>query len=215
MLYFRKALTSRILKIMMNKGSIVITSVVSFAIGTALTMPVEAQSVGSYSCDKNNKDEWATVVNQPSSKHEFITWRSNRLRSIGYDNERRCRDVSDKIEKNRLSGALRYMVPGMTNGHPTMCASESKQSRVINCPSERMLFTLKSPSDHNRIVQEILRNNTDVNPSAIAENGILSTNDQGYYVLDVKGLIPYLKTVNSSSKPPSDCIRGNNGLCIN
>jgi len=112
------------------------------------------------------KGELATIsINSVGKQFAFIVYSANFFKASGYNNQRRCTEVSSRFQKiyGNTGEGLKYFIPGDSKGLPVVCASKVRGTGVVDCPSDRVLFTLESKGRYEEaieILQEAREGNT-------------------------------------------------------
>lgn len=70
--------------------------------------------------------------------------------------EVRCQKVSQRFQQTSSNGTFNYIVEGRLNGYPVLCASTTPPAdRVIDCPENRLLVTLRFSDDPQAAIKAI------------------------------------------------------------
>jgi len=128
----------------------------------------------------------STVVNHPDrGRVVFINWVSSYFGS-SWPPDERCRHVSAKFQQFQQDQILVYIIPGIVNGQPVLCASRDEDGETTPCNSARQLFTLLPGTDPNIVIRDLANLNRDVNASPSNQRSTsLSINSKGETVLHV------------------------------
>jgi hypothetical protein len=109
----------------------------------------------------------ATVIDNGSKIVVLIRW--TRDFSPEWNPQKRCEQVSRKIQQNLESGALVEIVPARANGYPVVCAAPNTVDSVdYTCPDAQILITLRPEDNANSFIDQIFLSNVDV---PVDENG--------------------------------------------
>jgi len=124
-----------------------------FLIPTLITDAVNAQTTISFRCDSSTQNP-RTVAKSKGREINLIIWESNSFSKSGFTPERRCNDVSERLQAFSTSGSLRYITSGKdakTNQN-IICLARSKDGV---CRSDGLVLTLE-PKDNPKKVLETL-----------------------------------------------------------
>ena len=118
-------------------------SISALAITASFTASQPALSQGAeFVCGTSAEGLPATIVR--SAKHgdkTMIVWSSSHFAGSGYNNQRRCNDVTQKFQDFYKKGTLKYLVNGTSNGQAIICAIPNKKTA---CNGKTQLYTLKT-----------------------------------------------------------------------
>lgn len=192
-----------------------ITLVTGLVTTITMSQPIQAQQIpGKYVCGTSGENP-ATIYKAPNGGElVFISWQSTYFEASGWGNQKRCEQVTDKLEQNRKANNLSYIVPGRFNGYPVVCASRIKTNKVTNCSDSSVLFTLKSLNDYNSAIEELLAINTGASQDPTVQSPVLETGED-YFIMDVSKMIIFLEKPNPPVIPAQPCTNtGRVGLCV-
>ncbi len=94
-----------------------------------------------------------TIVKTPRGKIPAIRWvntftgRYNRL-------DRRCAEVSERLDRLHRAGKLNFIRTGNVNTYPVLCADRGVSGNT--CPTASVLVTLPKGTDSSQILQQML-----------------------------------------------------------
>jgi hypothetical protein len=115
------------------------------------------KSLASFQCQQVN-GYYATVAVQRSGRSApVIAWTSEEFSDAGYTPQRRCGEVTSRLNSvlrdngNRLSNL--YLTVGRVNGHTVVCSVNNTQS---GCNRNNVLFTLSQTNRRSNDPREIL-----------------------------------------------------------
>ncbi len=127
-------------------------SIVAVAAIASSQTPAKAQAT-SFSCG-TSEGKLATVARTPrGASVPVIYWDSDYFSDSGYTPQARCQMVSQRFETFRQAGTLDYLTTGRMNNMPVICVA-SGVGRA--CAENGLLFTLKSNSDPNQILEDLM-----------------------------------------------------------
>lgn len=116
----------------------------------------------------------ATLIDNGSKIVVLIRW--TRDFSPEWNPQKRCEQVSRKIQQNLKSGALVEIVPATANGYPVLCAAPNKvDSSYYNCPDSQILLTLKSVDDPNIFIDSLYELSTGRSAQSIDHSSALTS----------------------------------------
>lgn len=97
-------------------------------------------------CEEDNKHPTTFVVTPDGQKRTFIQWKSDFFNQLNaeekYPPERRCREVTNRMNTYIQSGSPRYVTHGTINLWPVICITDQKGS---DC--KELIYTLKDSED--------------------------------------------------------------------
>lgn len=109
---------------------------------SAATMPTAASATtASFFCG-SDLGAPATMVRTPDGDKPFIRWTSNRFEAGGWSPERRCQEVSQRLQDASNRGNLRFLTTGRMNGQPVVCTASKEGGPCLD-----LLYTLKPEQD--------------------------------------------------------------------
>lgn len=126
------------------------------------SVPVPQQAVNArFSCQMQN-GEYTVVYNPQSQPGETYPWAKPTLMGGGWTPERRCAEISRRLEEYRPAGLLE-MQTAVENGYNTICVTTSQ------VPSCRIVLTVPEGEDPLVIRDRVFGNLT------VADNGQQTT----------------------------------------
>ncbi|MEB3831799.1 COP23 domain-containing protein [Phormidium sp. CCY1219] len=145
------------------------------------TMAQAVNDLSSFQCQISTDDLYVTLALRKNGavSDPMIVWKTEEFSSSGYTPERRCNEVTNRLNAildengGTLSGL--YMTAGIVNGEAVLCAVNNTRS---GCNSRNMLFTLNQ--DNRRNPSRMLR--------SIASAGVVGSGN----VIQESGGQPYL-----------------------
>lgn len=87
----------------------------------------------------------------PNNK-SIISWVSDFGKEVGYDQQKRCEEVSNRLQDYSNRGLLNYITTGKENGLDTICVAKDKK-RGGSCLT---LWTLKPGTNPNQVLYQLL-----------------------------------------------------------
>jgi hypothetical protein len=87
----------------------------------------------------------------PNNK-SIIRWVSDFGKEVGYDQQKRCEEVSNRFQDYNNQGLLNYITTGKEKGFDTICVAKDKE-RGGPC---LILWTLKSGTNPNQVLYQLL-----------------------------------------------------------
>ncbi|MGK7895943.1 MAG: COP23 domain-containing protein [Xenococcus sp. (in: cyanobacteria)] len=124
-------------------------------------------------CDEEINPPTTFVITPDKQKRTFIQWKSDffnqPIAKEPYPPERRCREVTKRMNHYIESGSPRYVTHGIINKEPVICVTDEKGH---DCTG--LLYTLKRDvQDPDKVLREFLelnRNNFKGNPLVESPN---------------------------------------------
>jgi hypothetical protein len=114
--------------------------------------PANAQSNVSFRCDLSSKTP-RTVAITSKKEINLIVWESKAFQASGFTPERRCNEVSDRLQMHAKSGKLRYITTGMINNQKVICVADYIYSK---CRPNGLILTLKSDENPKEVLKSLL-----------------------------------------------------------
>jgi hypothetical protein len=139
------------------------------------TVAQSADALSSFQCRVADDYHVTLAVKHNGSLSDpLIVWTTDEFSNAGYTPERRCSEVTERLNSllqengGTLSGL--YMTAGIVNGHPVLCAVNNTRS---GCNTTNVLFTLKRENRSNpgRVLETLLNYNATGSGSPIQESG--------------------------------------------
>ncbi len=117
------------------------------AIATAITVlgsinSAKAQTPRGFTCDTNSAIPTTMYHDSQGSKEPWIKWISEHFADSNWTPLSRCKTVSERLEKYRLNGKLKYVTLGMENNQQIICVAS-----YDNGPCEGIVYTLRPEQD--------------------------------------------------------------------
>jgi len=195
------------------------------AVGLGLAIsPEKAQAGPYYYCEKETTPYPSTMVMHSGVPDVFISWQSNYGMSAGYSPPKRCQIVSNKLQQNIAT--MKYMAPGVAylpgqpgNGLPVICASQTAPGEPIQCPDEKILWTL-SNRNYNDVIRKIANLNTNASEQELIQSSAIEQAN-GYMSIRVSIMQTKLRpvpqtrprSVPQSPRPSEPKCEGVLGIC--
>jgi hypothetical protein len=162
-----------------------------------------------------HKGKPATIADHPNrGEVAMIVWERLDFEGAGWPPQRRCREVSQRLQKNQEEGTLNFMVEGRLNGYPVICASLDKpENEPQQCSDETMLWTLHPRKDNPQKVIKRINNINNIERTESSESvnplrmqPVRVTSPDGTQIgTDVDTL---LRVVPKRENSPSSCLFG-------
>ncbi|MCC5634067.1 COP23 domain-containing protein [Nostoc sphaeroides CHAB 2801] len=130
-----------------------LTSVLAMGYIAVASTPVKAESIR-FSCEKNRNGTPTTFAITSTGQREFIRWVEDRFTLAGYPPERRCQQVTNRINQYIVSGYPRYITHGILNNQPVVCVTDRTGGGCTG-----LLYTLKPGQDGQETVRQLLQLN--------------------------------------------------------
>lgn len=100
-------------------------------------------------CQPNNGGTPTTFVTLPNGEQRpFINWRSDAFILAGYSQQRRCNEVTDRMNQYVRAGNFQYITHGTMNNIPVLCVTNRKGGGCTG-----LLYTLK-PAQNGQPAQD-------------------------------------------------------------
>ncbi len=154
--------------------------------------PLRAQNVA-FTCSVDANNIPITYARTPDGDIPVFQWTSKYFKAP-YTPMRRCRDVSQRMNRFYARGELDYITSGKVNKLPVLCAGSECNSKGNN-----VLITLKPDQNANQVLAEIEANRSGAagpssqfgagNTGSIDSSSSLRKNADGTVSLDVNELI--------------------------
>jgi len=115
--------------------------------------PAKADSQYRFKCQKSG-DVWKTIAQTPIGDREIIPWTSNFGGASGYTPEKRCMEVSSRLDEYVTKSAPFWITHGKQKGYPIICRTTSGTGEGCN----GLIYTLdpKSGTNPNEVVKNFL-----------------------------------------------------------
>lgn len=137
-----------------NLGACVLltSTFVAGSIAVAKT-PVQADSI-SFVCQKRANGTPTTYAITSNGKREFIRWVSDNFTLAGYTPEKRCQQVTNRMNQYVASGYPQYITHGTLNNQPVICTTDRKGGGCTG-----LLYSLKQNQDGGDTLRQLLQLN--------------------------------------------------------
>lgn len=125
-------------------GSFLSISTLALTASFIPNRPALSQSA-EFICDTTPEGLPATIVRSPKHGDQtMIVWSSSHFAASGYDNQRRCNEVTQKFQDFHNKGTLKYLVNGTNNRQAIICAIPDKRTA---CNGDTQIYTLKTKGE--------------------------------------------------------------------
>lgn len=123
--------------------SVVTASLVGLAFGilpTTLTQAqTQTQSEYNFVCKKESGGVWTTFYESPRGLKAYIRWTSDFGGAVGYTPERRCREVSQRLNNHLRTQNPFYLTHGKQDAYPIICVTDFEGG---GCKERGLVYTL-------------------------------------------------------------------------
>jgi hypothetical protein len=92
----------------------------------------------------------ATIARTKRGEFPVIVWRSDYFSGAGWTPERRCQEVSARLQTYQSQGRLTYLAAGYMNNMPVICTVSSKEAQ--SC--EGLVFTLQYRENSSETLEQ-------------------------------------------------------------
>jgi hypothetical protein len=126
----------------------------AFAAGTAFLLPAPVAagaSARSFVCGSASGAPATNVVTADGRQVPVIRWTSSTFNDAGWNQQRRCQEVSARFDTFLKQGRLAYITTGRMNGLPVICTTDSRGG---GC--DGLLYTLKPGQDATATLKNLL-----------------------------------------------------------
>lgn len=181
--------------------TLITASAIALATTIVASIPTPAQTTGFF-CGKSAGVP-ATILQRPGGNVTIIKWVSNSFSDSGFDNQRRCEQVSERFQQYQKTGTLKYLTTGTLNRQPVVCvASRPGGDCARELPNNGLLFTVKPGSDARDTLKRLLNlrdraSTNSLNESAPSSRVDVEINDQLYI-----DMAEYLKNQPAEAASP-------------
>jgi Circadian oscillating protein COP23 len=122
-------------------------SIITIAIASSLTAissftSVQAQTPSGFKCDTSSSIPTTVYHNAQGDKEPWIKWVSEHFSNKSWTPLSRCQTVSERLERYRRDGKLRYVTLGVQNNQQVICVASRD-----NGPCEGVIYTLRPGQD--------------------------------------------------------------------
>jgi Circadian oscillating protein COP23 len=192
---------------LLTRGLFIIFMVWGAVVATAQSTLSQRRAPGTFICGQD-KGRPATIVQHPQRGNvTLILWTSDYFRGSGWDNQRRCEQVSSKFQQNQTRDVLKAIVSGTYNNLPVLCAFPGDEipSQVIPCQDERVLMTLRRGDDSQAFIQQLIGLSGDTSKDPLQNGGALvsSPNNSRLQGIDMNRWVQNSPNTQSYSSPSS------------
>ncbi len=145
---------------------------------------------------KNVPITFARILQDSQQEKDIsvIRWVSNNYFPSEWTPERRCQEVSLRLQRNYDNGMLRYITTGKLNGEPVVCAATRKNAA---CTDRTLLFTLKRGTDANATLRRLIDRRALAIGNALNQNGCNTSNQ--HLNIDIKAFLDKAKNEQNNS----------------
>jgi len=141
------------MKIKTTASAILAMTTVLSTFGLAFTKSAEA-APRTFSC-KMESGAWTTVVNESGKpERQLIRWTSDLGASVGYTPERRCNEVTNRMN-SFFSNSGQFITHGIYNGQKVICATDRLGKDCLN-----LLYTVQPKDDPKAVLKDLFRVNS-------------------------------------------------------
>ena len=117
-------------------------AIANAAIPILLSPPAQAQTQKGFVCDTSSGVPTTLYYNFEGNSEPWIKWVSEHFSESEWTPLARCQTVSERLEKYRQEGKLRYVTLGTENNQQIICVASRD-----NGPCEGIVYTLKPGQD--------------------------------------------------------------------
>lgn len=145
-----------------------VSTIVLLSISTVsvtLNQPSRANS-STFFCAKNNGVPKTYVRYQDEGKKPIISWLTSLSPKLTAFE--RCKQVSQRFQRNYDNGTLKTITNGTVNGYPVVCAIANTYD---TCKADNVLFTLSLGQDSRAVVEQLLDRNALASATIINQSG--------------------------------------------
>ena len=144
------------MKIKTTVSAILAMATVVSTFGLAFTKSAEA-APRNFSCQMVS-GAWATLVNESGKpERQLIRWTSDLGASVGYTPERRCNEVTNRMNLY-FSNSGQFITHGIQKGQKVICTTDRLGKDCLN-----LLYTLTPNKDPKVVLEDLFG----VNPSSV------------------------------------------------
>ncbi|MBW4449718.1 MAG: COP23 domain-containing protein [Spirirestis rafaelensis WJT71-NPBG6] len=162
---------------------------IALTVSAMPNQPSNAQSTTFY-CGTSNGVA-ATIARTPRGNLPVIRWSSDYFSGSGWNQQRRCQEVSSRFQSYYDNGTLKYITTGRMNKQSVVCVASRKGG---DCTG--LLFTLKPGSAPDRTLSRLL------NYRALAAGGSLNESAGERLYIDMKEFMNTAPVAGESSDKP-------------
>jgi Circadian oscillating protein COP23 len=85
-------------------------------------------------------------------EYQALRWKSDYFTESGWSPEKRCIDVSERLEVFMRDETISFLTTGEENGEPIVCVAQSEEAP---CKKNGILFTLQKTDDPTEVLKEV------------------------------------------------------------
>ncbi|MFB2920503.1 COP23 domain-containing protein [Aerosakkonema funiforme] len=128
------------------------TTTLGFAFGSATLLSSHAQSAPpiAFEC-KEFEGAWTTIAKTQQQQRQFIRWVSDFGARAGYTPERRCNEVTNRMNFYVRTKYPQYLTTGVQSDYPIICVTDREGN---GC--QGLVYTLKKRENAKRRLQDML-----------------------------------------------------------
>ncbi|MEM6501231.1 MAG: COP23 domain-containing protein [Cyanobacteria bacterium P01_C01_bin.89] len=131
-----------------------LSTVVTLGLGTTLAIPTQAESPRSFSfvCQQAADGTYRTIAGTRTAEFPVFVWKSQHFSDAGWTPDRRCAEVSQRLQRLVSQGKMNYLRGSYLNNMPVICAFENRNQSI--CDNENLVFTLQYTADMEQSLTE-------------------------------------------------------------
>lgn len=118
----------------------------------------ESQFKNKYSCIQHQGNP-TTIVKTKRGTVQFIVWKSIYFKNSGWTPQKRCEEVTRRLQKFYEDGILNIITDGTINGQPVICVAERKPGQVATCKNNGLLITLEAKDNPEKVMKDLFDQN--------------------------------------------------------
>jgi len=157
-----------------------------------------AQTKVNFRCDVSTKVP-RTVVKTAKKEVSLIVWESKAFQSSGFTPERRCNEVSDRLQMYANGGSLRYITTGTINNQNVICVAAYRDGK---CRPNGLILTLKSDENPTEVLKSLFDTAFKVSGGAPLKRGKGET-----VTLDLKYVLNSIDNDNVDANEKSETVQ--------
>lgn len=124
---------------MLTAGAIALSTVL---VGTQSTQGQPPPGQSGFWCAMSSGAPATLYQNRQGAVEPWIYWTSDAFSGSGYTPERRCQEVSSRLETYRRNRQLQFITVGRMNNQNVICTASQ-----VNGRCEKLIYTLKAGQD--------------------------------------------------------------------
>jgi hypothetical protein len=135
----------------------------------ALNSPAAAnlkQSRLNFSCEMDAGEPSTVVAHPEQGNVPIIRWTSDFGASAGYDQQKRCNEVTARFQTYHDQGKLRYLTTGRMNRQRVICVTDSPEG---SC--QGLLYTVKPGDNPNERLRSLINRRQSAGAPVLSETG--------------------------------------------